>query len=854
MTLMIVLVVLGSSLLLSFVTFRRAKSSLMSQLEDNCAVDAQKYALELTSWVNTNGTIIDTVAAEIAVNGISDQDYDTFHSYLKHSNELLNKNGYVYDVYFTYPDNTMVCASDFIPDGTVDFVHEREWYTTSALTGELFFSTPYLDSDTQKPVITISKAVYRGEELLGVLAADIFVDVIVDIINDADVGENSYAFLVDQNMGMVVHPDDTFDYDEKPINIMAPDGSPYGRLIDTIFSHSHKMFYITDYDGITRGITYARMSNTGWYVCVATSKDQLDMGASSLVRGFVIATIVSILLGVIIAVFLATVLDKLNRQEQEYKEQVLKLEKQAADEASKAKSRFLTDMSHEIRTPINAIIGMNEMIMRETTNSDIRGYSKNIKRSGRALLQLINGILDFSKIEEGKMEIVDVRYSLADQIAYYHGSMNDRANSKGLKLVFDIDPDLPSELYGDDTRISQIITNLLTNAVKYTEKGSVTLRIKCIRKEEDRVLLGVEVEDTGIGIKESDMARLFESFERLDLEKNRNIEGTGLGMTITRQLLELMGSKLIVKSVYGEGSVFSFELWQKVMDADPIGDYTQSISPLEDDDIYTESFHASNARILVVDDTKMNIMVVENLLKRTGIMIDTALSGPEAIELAGQNQYDVILMDQRMPDMDGTEAMKRIRELPDGNNTHTPVICLTADVIRGAKDRYMEQGFDDYLTKPVNGAALEKMLMHYLPDDKIGDTNGGIAGVDTNAGLKYCGNDREMYRSILEAFCGEKEKKSGDLANSFEAEDWEKYGVYIHSLKSTAKTIGAFDLSDMAASLEAAAKSGNIGTVRSGHDKTMRMYDKVVTDIRKSINADTAGTNDDEEILEFDPE
>ena len=466
MTIMIVLVVLGSSVLLSLSTYQRAKRSLISQMENNYAVAAQKYALELTSWISTNATIIDTLAAEISVNDISAQGYDVFHNYLKHSNELLNKNGYVYDVYFTYPNNTMVCASDFIADGTVDFVHEREWYTTSALTGKLFYATPYLDSDTKKPIITISKAVYKDDELLGVLAVDIFVDVLIDMVKNADVADNSYAFLIDQNQRMIVHPNSAYDYEDTPLLVMDVPGSPYGELMDSIDSGSDKMVFVKDYDGVSRGISVSQMTNTGWYVCLATSTDALEEGADSLVSGFVIATIISIVVGVLFAVFLARVLDKLTKQEQEYKQQVLRLEKQAADEASKAKSRFLADMSHEIRTPINAIIGMNEMIMRETDSDDIKGYSGNIRQSGRNLLQLINGILDFSKIEDGKMEIVPVRYAVADMISYLFNSVSDRAAAKNLSLNFDIDPTVPAQLYGDDARIDQVVVNLLTNAVK----------------------------------------------------------------------------------------------------------------------------------------------------------------------------------------------------------------------------------------------------------------------------------------------------------------------------------------------------------------------------------------------------
>ena len=891
MTITIVLVVLGSSILLSFISYQRAKDSLLLQLEDNYGVAAQKYALELTSWVDTNATIIDTMAAEIAVNGISEEGYDEFHEYLQHSSDLLNKNGYVYDVYFTYPDNFMVCASDFVSDGSVDFVHEREWYTTSALTGELFFSTPYLDSDTQKPVITISKAVYKDDELLGVLAADIFLDVLVDMINNADVAENSYAFLIDDNMNMLVHPNEAYSYTDKPLGVMDVPNAPYEKLVKGIKNGYDKMIFVTDYDGVTRGIVSTQMMNTKWHVCIATDRHQLGKGVNDLMRGFVIATIVAILIGVAVAIVLARVLDTLTKKEQEYKQKVLRLEKQAADEASAAKSRFLADMSHEIRTPINAILGMNEMILRESKDNDILGYSQNIKQSGNNLLQLINGILDFSKIEDGKMEIVPVRYKVSSAIAYYYFSISNRASAKNLDMFFNIDPNLPSELFGDDTRINQVVINLLTNAVKYTEKGSVTLTIKEKERKNGNINIGFEVRDTGIGIKAEDMPKLFESFERLDVVKNRNIEGTGLGMTITRRLLELMGSKLDVKSTYGKGSTFSFELWQKIENEKPLGDYRKAIEEVDEVEEYKESFVAPTARILVVDDTKMNIFVVENLLKKTKIKIDTALNGPDSIKLADANKYDVILMDQRMPGMDGAEALIKIKENKQKLNVKTPVICLTADVVRGAKERYISLGFNDYLTKPVEGRELEAMILKYLPKEKIEDASANVSkkeenqekpdnknntteektggfdiknkaleealskhGIDMDAGLRFSSGDEDMYVQILEAYVAEEKEKTAKLKENYESKNWKDYEVFVHSLKSTSKTIGAMKLFELAKESEEAAKAEDTGIIEKNHETIMNMYSEIVSAIKDILELKDSDNANEEEILEFLPE
>ncbi len=876
MTLLIVFVVLVSSALILVISYLRAKESMSGQLELTYSIEADKYAQELTAWINTNAAVIDSLAADVVVSGISKEGYDAFHGYLNKSYNLLNKYGYIYDIYFTYPNNTMACASDFIADGSIDYVHDRQWYTVAASTGEVFYSTPYMDSDTGLPIITISKAVYDGDTLLGVLAEDIFVNTLVDIINDADVDENGYAFLVDQNMGMIVHPNEEYSFDNSPKGVMDVPGAPYADVIANIVSGSKDTVYLIDYDGIERGIVVSKMDNTGWYVGIATSKAELMKGVNGLVRGFLIAAVIAVVLGGAIAVILAHVLDKLSAQQREYEEQVLMLEKQAADEASKAKSRFLADMSHEIRTPINAILGMNEMVLRETDNRDIRGYSKNIKQSGHNLLQLVNSILDFSKIEDGKMEILPVRYSLGSQLSYFINSISERAYAKSLKFNMDIDTGLPSELYGDDTRINEIVMNLLTNAVKYTEKGSVTFSMKEKERRsenEKEILIHYEVSDTGIGLKDEDKEKLFGSPESLDITGNRMIEGTGLGLAVTVSLLKLMGSELKVESEYAKGSTFAFDLWQKIENDRPIGDYKKAIEKDEDVVTYKEAFHAPAARILVVDDTNMNLIVTESLLKKTGIKLDTALSGAESVQLADKNKYDIIFMDQRMPGMDGTEAMLKIRALDSKMNETTPIICLTADVVRGARDRYLSRGFDDYLTKPVDGRALEKMIIAYLPEEKVqiqktvknGDDNSeedkpafiidlSSAGIDTKKGMAYCDNNDEVYKSLLVEYGEDEKKKAAALQNCFENRDWVNYGIYIHSLKSSSKMIGATAMSDIAAELEAAADECDETTLEYGHYRAMEMYRKLVTVIRDNIDFKESYVQVEDGILEFLPE
>ena len=406
-----------------------------------------------------------------------------------------------------------------------------------------------------------------------------------------------------------------------------------------------------------------------------------------------------------------------------------------AREANNAKSAFLSHMSHEIRTPINAILGMNEMILRESSEEGTLDYADGIRSAGSNLLGIVNDILDFSKIEAGKMSIIPVEYDLARSIRDMHNIVRVRAADKGLTVKLDIEPSLPSVLFGDETRIKQAITNLLTNAVKYTERGAVTLSVRQIaatdKDEEelarscpgeslpaDPIRVEVSVKDTGIGIRPEDMDKLFEEYERFDEKRNRKIEGTGLGLSITRQLLELMGSHLKVESTYGEGSVFGFEIMQGVADPKPVG---ESKSWIMKKAIRRQrvSFTAEDARILIVDDSSVNLKVAQSLLKKTKIKIDAVQSGKEALELVRRHEYDVIFLDHLMPEMDGPQTLAKMNEMEGNLSAGKPVISLTSNVAQGLREEYIKQGYRDYLSKPIHPEDLEAMLFYYIPPEKI---------------------------------------------------------------------------------------------------------------------------------------
>lgn len=386
---------------------------------------------------------------------------------------------------------------------------------------------------------------------------------------------------------------------------------------------------------------------------------------------------------------------------------------------AKAKNDFFTNMSHEIRTPINAILGMNTMILRESESEDIRGYSRHIENSGKMLMSLVNDILDMSKIEAGKMRLVNVEYDtsamIRELIMLVDGSMRDK------KLVFvnNISADIPKKLYGDEVRIRQIILNILSNAVKYTQKGSVIMTVGGEKISGDKFRLHVSIKDTGRGMRREAIDQLFSPYARFDESSNRKIEGTGLGMTITKQLLALMDSKLDVESEVGLGSDFSFSIVQPIVDATPIGHWDAVMQQKATPDKYKPAFRAPAARLLAVDDTTTNLKVFKALLKKTEVNIDTAVSGEEALEMVRSNRYDMVFLDIMMPKLDGIATLRMMHDEDNTVTDDTPIIALTANAYTGARDEYRGHGFADYLSKPIEFRALENLIINYLPKDKL---------------------------------------------------------------------------------------------------------------------------------------
>lgn len=508
--------------------------------------------------------------------------------------------------------------------------------------------------------------------------------------------------------------------------------------------------------------------------------------------------------------------------------------------ANEAKGMFLARMSHEIRTPINAVLGMDEMILRESKEQNIKDYAMDIYMAGQTLLSLINDILDFSKIDSGKMEIVPVEYDVSSMIHDLANMALQRVKDKEIEFVVEVDHEIPSRLYGDDVRIRQVLTNILTNAVKYTHEGTVCLRVKS-RKTEEIVVLEFEVEDTGIGIKEEDLPKLSAEFERIEEDRNRNIEGTGLGMSITIQLLALLGSKLQVESVYGEGSKFYFELEQKIVDQTPIGDFESRVHQIAENYSYNTRFCAPDAKVLVVDDNAVNRKVFRNLLKETQIQVTDAEGGAECLELVQENYYDLIFLDHMMPEMDGVETLHHIKELSDFPCQNTPIVVLTANAVSGAKEKYLAEGFDEFLSKPIVPEKLENMMKRMLPQELLQEAAAGdsqwavqqtgmgvpediaetlpqVDGLDWQYAWMHL-SDLELLEYTVKEFYAQINSAANRLEQAYqqlaEPGQLDQYRIQVHAMKSLAATIGIMPLAGVAKILEYAARDGKIDVVLS---------------------------------------
>lgn len=585
-------------------------------------------------------------------------------------------------------------------------------------------------------------------------------------------------------------------------------------------------------------------------VCVILTGIWRNIDGTDTDRYYVVQEVV-ISLGIIfMSLIVAEIVNSLITEQNHRLLDALRKEKrsqQEAEAANMAKSSFLANMSHEIRTPINAILGMNEMILREEKDPAIRGYAGNIQASGNSLLSIVSDVLDISKIESGKLEIIPVDYEVNSLISDCCNMAAGRAKAKELELLVECADNVPMKLCGDETHIRQIIMNLLTNAVKHTEKGTVKLIVSG-RFTDGGFVLKVDVSDTGIGIAEENLPQLFTQFQRFDLQRNRNIEGTGLGLSIVKRLCDLMSGTITARSVLRSGSTFTVELPQKVVDSTPCGGVNLNYSAGAEHE-YHHSFEAPEAKILAVDDLPVNLLVIANLLKETRIKIDTAGSGRECLDKCSQQKYDLILMDHMMPEMDGVQTFEKLHGDKSSPNFETPVIMLTANALAGMREQYMDVGFADYVSKPVRGAKLEEAIRRNLPESLIkpaspeipaeavstepsgfADICGAVPELNVNAALQYCCGSAELLNDLLHDFT--ENDHFSDLKAAFEEKRWEDYRRHAHSLKSTSLMIGLTGLSERARASELALKGGCTEFAELNHDSLIEEYSALLGKIK----------------------
>jgi len=846
----------------------------------------------------------------------------------------------VYGVYDAFNDEYLdgtgwAPPKDYVPK-------ERPWYKVAiAAGGNIATTTPYVDALTGEIVVSYSICIYdNANKPLAVISMDMLLDRIAKSVVETRVTEGGYGVLLNENLEVIAIP--MKEGMGKPLVELPYKGisKVVNDLKNGIELSEHK---IMDEKLNSDLILFTKRLENGWHIGILTPMEQYYQSVKNM-RTFIVV------LGVFCAMVLSFVLLRLTIAKQESDEK-----NQMAEAASKAKSEFLAKMSHEIRTPMNAITGMAELALRENLPDTAREHIITIKQAGANLLAIINDILDFSKIESGKMEIVPGNYQFSSLINDVVSIIRMRVVDSNISFVVNIDCNVPNSLFGDETRIRQVLLNILSNAVKYTKKGFVSFSISG-EINEDTVLLTIDVTDSGNGIKPEDLKKLFGEFVQIDLVSHKGVEGTGLGLVITKKLVNAMGGDINVQSEYGQGSTFTITISQKICSPEPLAsvekpeekkvlvyenngiyadsvictvdnlgveceraenddelreklkskDYTflfVSYSLLEKaknitqelgcksqmvvltefgdatadmnlralampvhsisvanilngvsdsfsystNDNVTTRFIAPKAKILIVDDIDTNLKVARGLMLPYKMQVDLRLSGIEAIEAVKANDYDLVFMDHMMPEMDGVEATKRIREM--GFYEDLPIIALTANAVSGTKEMFLANGFNDFLSKPIDIVKMNAILAKWLPKKKQEktmetadkselNTDLEIDGIDAKKGIVMASGKTEIYMEILSTFRKDGVDKINEIKKCLETKNYHLYTTYVHALKSASASIGALALSEMAKSLETAGKQQDLTYIEQHNPEFLSALEVLLDNINKVLKKD----------------
>ena len=859
-------------------------------------------------------------------------------NYLTSSDAHISGFNGIYGVFEVFED-MYLDGTGWVPPNDYN-PKERPWYRAAiAASGGVATTTPYVDAHTGEIVVTYSKLIFdKDGKQLGVVCIDLLLDRIAKYVISTRLTEGGYGILLNENLEIIA--------------------SPTKRNIGKSLSELPHKDFLDVADGLKNGIDiseykivndkhnfilFTKRFENGWHMGIITPTDQYYQKMTNM-KVFIAV------LGVCLALVLSFILFRLAMAKQKADEK-----NQLAEAASKAKSDFLAKMSHEIRTPMNAIIGMAELALRENKPDIIREHIITIKQAGANLLSIINDILDFSKIESGKLEIIPGHYQFSSLINDVVSIIRMRVVDSNLNFVVNIDCNVPNSLFGDESRIRQAMLNLLTNAVKYTKKGFVSFSVSG-EITEDTVFLTIDVTDTGNGIKPEDIKKLFGEFVQIDSASHKGIEGTGLGLVITKKLVNAMGGDISVQSEYGKGSTFTITLSQKICSPEPLASIEnpeeKSVLVYEPNGIYADSiictvdnlgvtcqrakndyelreklqnkdytflflshsllinakaiirelksktkivvltefgnatadmnldvlampvhsisvanilngvsgrfsysanegasvarFCAPKARILIVDDINTNLKVAEGLMLPYKMQMDLCLSGAAAIEAVKKHHYDLVLMDHMMPQMDGIEATKLIREMGSENPHYAelPIIALTANAISGTKEMFLSNGFNDFLSKPIDTIKLNAVLAKWLPkekqekqdakatdDDGLEEAGIKIVGVDIKQGILLTGGTLKGYMQILAIFLKDGLQKIGEIRKCLETGNYPLYVTYVHALKSALASIGASELSESAKALELAGKQKDFAFIASNNSQFLIDFEVILSDI-----------------------